>query len=178
MIKKIIIAIILLAIIGIGGVFYINSQDKYDATKYSAEASKGLEVGSFITFTLPDQFDVSHSLDSSVKKLVVVFTKENGHLVNEFISSQAKGFMKSKNALLIADISKMPVVIRNTFALPSLQKSDYPTALIYDEKLSSVFKNSNKEKEIHLIQLENNRLKNISYTTDVKDIEKFLKWKR
>jgi len=175
MIKKLLIAIVLIAIIGIGGVFYMNSKDNYDATKYSANADNGLKVGSFITFTLPDQFDKSHSLDSSIKKLVVVFTKENGHLANEFISSQPKGFMKSKNALLIADISKMPVVIRNTFALPSLQKSDYPTALIYDEKLSSVFKNSDKEKEIHLIQVENNRLKNISYTTDVKDIEKFLK---
>jgi len=175
MIKKIILAIILIAVIGIGGVFYLNSQDKYDATKYSAEASKGLEIGSFITFTLPDQFDVSHSLDSSIQKLVIVFSKENGHLVNGFISSQSKDFMKSKKAILIADISKMPVVIRNTFALPSLKKSSYPTALIYDTKLSSVFKNSDKENEIHLINVENNRLKKITYTTDIKVLEDFLK---
>ncbi|SHO81026.1 FAD/FMN-containing dehydrogenases [hydrothermal vent metagenome] len=175
MIKKIVLTILLIAIVGIGGVFYINSQDKYDASKYSAKASKGLEVGSFITFTLPDQFDKPHSLDSSIQKLVVVFTKENGHLVNEFISSKEKGFMKSKKAILIADISKMPVVIRNTFALPSLRKSSYPTALIYDANISSVFKNGDKADKIHLIQLENNRLKNITYTTDIKTVEGFLK---
>jgi len=175
MIKKLLIAIVLIAIIGIGGVFYMNSKDNYDASKYSVKLSEGLKVGSFMTFTLPDQFDKSHSLDSSIKKLIFVFTKANGHTIREFISSKPKEFMKSSKAFLIADISGMPVVIRNTFALPDFKKSGYPMGLIYDKNLASILKNSDKVEEIHLIEVENNRIKNISYTTNIKDIEKFLK---
>lgn len=175
MVKKIVILIIVIIVLTIGGLFIINSQDKYDASKYSLKLTDELKRGSMMTFNLLDQFDKEISLDSSTQKLIVVFSKEMGHIANNFISSQPKDFLESKRAMLVADISKMPVVIRNTFALPSLRKSEYPTTLIYDSKLSDILKNNQSGEKISFITLENNRVLTITYGSTDKDIENFLK---
>jgi len=175
MIKKIVISIVIILVVAIAGVFFINSEDKYEPSKYSLKLSDKLDRGSMMTFNLLDQFNKEVSLDSSTRKLIIVFSKDMGHIANDFISSQPKGFLKSKNAMLMADISKMPVVIRNTFALPSLRKSDYPTTLIYDSEISDILKDGKEVNNIFFITLENNRVKNIKYGSTDKEIAEFLK---
>ncbi len=175
MVKKIVISMIVILVLAIGGIFFMNSEDKYDASKYSLKLTDGFNRGSMMTFNLLDQFDKDISLDSSTQKLIVVFSKEMGHIANNFISSQPKKFLESKGVMLVADISKMPVVIRNTFALPSLRKSEYPTTLIYDSKISDVLKNGKSGDKIFFITLENNRIKSVSDGLTAKDIESFLK---
>jgi hypothetical protein len=173
--KKIVLIALLIALLGVGGFLFYKSQDQYDASKYSASISEGFKRGSMINFKLPDQFDKDVALDSSTQKLIVVFNKEQGHMVNEFLATKPKDFLSSHGALLMADISKMPVVIRNTFALPSLKKSGYPTVLIYDAQIGNVFKNPQKAEMVHIISLSNNRVLEVQYAATSQDLEKFLK---
>ena len=168
MIKKVILGLLALIIIAGGALFFINGKDNYDASKYKASATDGMNVASSIEFTLPDQFDKAHSLTTDTKKVIFVFAKATGHTVKEFLKQQDKNYLSERNALFVADISPMPTVIRNTFALPDLKKSAYSVLLVYDKAIAKEFKNDAQAEKIAVVTLKNKVVEDVKYiTTDV-----------
>jgi len=172
--KKILIALLLI-IIAAGGFFFYMSIDQYDKSQYSASTSKGFERGSFMKFKLPNPSDKDVFLDSSILKLIVVFEKEQGHMFTEYLASKPKDFMKSKYAMLVLDITKIPVAVRNTFVLPTLRSNSYPTALIPNDKLANVFKDPVNGDKIHIISVINNRVMSIEFASTKEELDKILK---
>jgi len=173
--KKIILIIVSLIIIAVGGLFAINGKDNYDASKYSVTATDGINVGSKLSLTLPNQFDTSFSLTNDTKKIIFVFAKATGHTVKEFLKQQEKEYLSSRKALFVADISPMPTVIRNTFALPDFKKSDYSVLLIYDKAIATILKNEVASDKIAIASLENMTIKEIQYVTTEEELRKLLK---
>ena len=173
--KKIILIIVSLNIIAVGGLFAINGKDNYDASKYSVTATDGINVGSKLSLTLPNQFDTSFSLTNDTKKIIFVFAKATGHTVKEFLKQQEKEYLSSRKALFVADISPMPTVIRNTFALPDFKKSDYSVLLIYDKAIATILKNEVASDKIAIASLENMTIKEIQYVTTEEELRKLLK---
>jgi len=161
MVKKIILTLLLLLIVGVGALFVINGKNNYDPSKYSATASNGLTIDSKLSFTLPDQFDNAISLTPNIKKVIFVFAKATGHTVKEFLKKQDKNYLPARNTLFIADISGMPTVIRNTFALPDFKKSSYSVTLIYDKNIASTYKNEKDTDKITIVTLNNNVITDI-----------------
>jgi len=174
MLKKIILGTTVLLITVAGVFFAINQKDNYDATKYTLTLSNGLNTGSTINLILPDQFNKTHKIDKNTKLLILSFTKATGHMVKGFLSKQPKGYLSSKNAFFIADISPMPTVIRNAFALPDLKKSNYCVLLIYDKKIASKIKNDKKADKVAIITLKNNIITNIKYISTQKELKNTL----
>jgi len=174
MIKKIILAVLALIIVGVGALFAINSKDNYDPNRYKAVATKGLSVGSKIDFTLPDQFGNSHSLTNNTKKVVFVFSKDMGHVSREYFKKHNKEFLPSKNALFVADISAMPAFIRNTFALPDFKKSPYSVLLIYDKNIAKIFKTNENKDKIVVAYLKNKKITDIKYATTQEELDKLI----
>jgi uncharacterized protein YxeA len=170
MIKKIILGILALIILAVGGLFLLNGKDNYDASKYSTTATNGLNVGSKITFTLPDQFDKAHTLTNNTKKLILVFAKATGHTVKEFLKTKESDYLSQRNALFIADISPMPAVIRNTFALPDFQKSAYSVLLIYDGAIAKQLKNDTQADKIAVATLENGTITSIKFVSTAQEV--------
>ncbi len=168
--KKIILTIVALVIIAVGVLFVVNGKDNYDASKYSVTATNGINVGSKLSLTLPDQFDKAHTLSSDTKKIIFVFAKATGHTVKAFLKKQSKDYLESRKALFVADISPMPTVIRNTFALPDLKKSDYAVLLIYDKEIATTLKNEAKADMIAVADLEDKTIKNIQYFTTEEEL--------
>ncbi len=173
--KKIILGIAVLAIIAIGAFIVIKGKDTYDPSKYYIKIDNGLKVGSHIDFKLPDQFDKSHQLKDDTKLLIMVFSKATGHTVKEYLKKQPKGFLENRSAMFIADISPMPVVIRNTFALPDFKKSSYSVLLIYDKNLSAKLKDEKNADKIVIVYLENREIKDIKYITSEEELKEVLK---
>jgi hypothetical protein len=171
MIKKIVLGVVAVAVLAVGGLFVINGKDNYDASKYSATATDGINVGSKLEFTLPDQFDKPHSLTNDTKKLILVFAKSTGHTVKSFLNEQDSSYLEKRNALFVADISPMPTVIRNTFALPDLRKSPYSVLLIYDEKIAKSLKNEKEADKIAVLSIENRVVKGVKYITTAKELK-------
>ncbi len=171
MIKKIVLGLLLVIVLAVGGLFAVNGKDNYDASKYSATATNGINVGSKIEFTLPDQFDKPHPLTNKTKKLILVFAKSTGHTVKAFLNKQDKNYLEKRNALFVADISPMPTVIRNTFALPDLKKSPYSVLLIYDEKIAKSLKNEKEADKIAIVDIENRVVKSVKYITTTKELQ-------
>ncbi|WP_415407775.1 hypothetical protein ACLHDG_04385 [Sulfurovum sp. CS9] len=175
MIKKILLGLLGLIIIGGGALFFIKGKDNYDASKYSANVSNGLNSGSTISFTLPDQFDKSHTLQADTKTLVLVFAKATGHTVKEFLKKQDSDYLAKRATLFVADISPMPTVIRNTFALPDLKKSAYSVLLIYDKNIAKQLKNEKEADKIAVVTLENGVVNAVKYIDSEEELEAILK---
>jgi len=175
MIKKIFLGLLGLIIIGGGALFFIKGKDNYDATKYSANVSNGLNAGSTISFTLPDQFDKAHTLTEDTKTLILVFSKATGHTVKEFLKKQDSDYLAKRNTLFVADISPMPTVIRNTFALPDLKKSAYSVLLIYDKNIAKQLKNEKEAEKIAVVTLENGVVQASKYISSEEELKTLLK---
>jgi hypothetical protein len=175
MIKKILLGLLVLIVISVGTLFALNAKDNYDATKYMATATDGINIGSKLEFTLPDQFDKSHSLTNDTKKLILVFAKSTGHTVKEFLNQQDKDYLTKRNTLFVADISPMPTVIRNTFALPDLKKSNYSVLLIYDKNIAKILKNDKEADKIAIVTIANKEIKSVKYITTTEELKAQLK---
>jgi len=171
MFKKIILTLLVLIIVAVGGLFILNGKDNYDPSKYQASATKGLQTGSKLSFTLPDQFDKAHTLTAQTKKVIFVFAKATGHTVREFLKKQDKSYLPKLNTLFVADISGMPAVIRNTFALPDFKKSAYSVLLIYDKKIAKIYKDESKADKISVISLKNGVIENIKYVDTEEELK-------
>jgi hypothetical protein len=174
MIKKILALIVLLIIVA-GGVFYItNFKDNYDASKYSASSSsKG--IGSHIDFVLPDQFDKTHRLSDSTKTLIFTFAKATSHVVRDYLRGQSDDYLSLRDAFYVADISPMPIVIRNAFAMPDLKESAYPVLLIYDPAISAKFRDDAHKDEIMIMTLEDKTIKDIKFIKTADKLKEALK---
>jgi len=174
MLKKIILGLVGLLVIAGGALFAINGSDNYDATKYNATVTDGMRVGSKISFSLPDQFDKKHTLKDSTKTLILSFSKETGHTVKNFLVNQTDDYLTSRDAYFIADISPMPTVIRNTFALPDLKKSSFSVLLIYDKAIASQIKNKSKAQKIAILTLNAGVITQVKYIQKAQELETIL----
>ena len=174
MFKKIVVGFIVVLVIAAGALFMINGKDNYDATKYSATVTDGMRVGSNLNFSLPDQFDKKYTLSDKTETIIFSFAKTTGHTVKDFLSKESKDYLPSRNAMFIADISPMPTVIRNTFALPDLKKSSFSVLLIYDKSIASQIKDDTKADKIAVVRLKNRTIVDVQYIETQEELQKAL----
>ena len=184
--KKIGLGFVGLLLIAGAVIYYFNSKDHYDPSKYEAtithteqadgehaddrkpdgEQAGGLKKGTHIKLTLPDQFDVSHSIGPEVKTLILAFSKGTGGTVRAFLDEKPGSFLSDNNAAFIADISPFPVVLRNTIALPMLRSSSYPVLLLYEDTMSEALKNTEQEDKITVATLAQGVVSEVRYISD------------
>ena len=168
--KKILLILLILTVVAAGTLFFINGKDTYDDSKYSATLSDGLKKDSTVSYTLPDQFNKTQTLDDSIQKLILVFTKDTGHTVKEYLKAQPADYLAKHHTAFIADVSPMPVVIRNTFALPDLKKQHYSVILMLDKKISEDFKKDAKTDKIAIATLNSGTIEKVEYLKSIEDL--------
>jgi len=169
--KKILLVLLVLTVVAAGTLFFLNGKDTYDADKYSATLSDGLKKGSTVSYTLPDQFDKTQTLNDSIQKLILVFAKGTGHTVKEYLKAQPADYLAKHHTAFIADVSPMPVIIRNTFALPDLKKQHYSVILILDRKISRDFKKDAKTDEIAVATLKGGTIEKVTYLKNAEELK-------
>lgn len=175
--KKILLGLIALLIIAAGVLFGVNGTSNYDASKYSLSVTpkgEAFGVGSSIDYILPDQFDKAHKLSTTTEKLVFAFTKDTGHIIKVFMMEKPEGYLMKRNAVIVADISAMPVVIQNTFALPDLRKSNYPMMLIYDKEMAKQLKEGQEATKVIVMTLENKKITKVEHADSEAALGKLL----
>jgi len=175
--KKILLGLIGLIIIAAGVLFGVNGKSNYDATKYSLTITpeeKPFGVGSKIDYVLPDQFDKSHKLSTTTQKLIFAFTKDTGHIIKVFMMEKPEGFLEKRGAVIVADISAMPVVIQNTFALPDLRKSNYSMMLIYDKEMAKKLKEGQDATKVIVMTLDNKKVTKVELADSEEALGKLL----
>ena len=175
--KKILLGLIALLVIAAGVLFGINGKSNYDAGKYSLSVTpedQNFGIGSTIDYILPDQFDKAHKLSTTTQKLIFAFTKDTGHIIKVFMMEKPEGFLQKRNTVIVADISAMPVVIQNTFALPDLRKSNYPMMLIYDKEMAKQLKEAQEATKVIVMTLENKKVTKVELAASEEALGKLL----
>lgn len=140
---------------------------------YSLSFAQIVKKGDAIRpFTLTDQFDKVHQVNSKdYDLLIVAFEKDVAVMFNDFLAKQKPSFLSEHKALFISDIHEMPTFITKMFALPKMRDYPYSVLLIYDE--SNIF--PKKEDSLTIIRLKNGVIDDIDFISDEKDIEKIFK---
>lgn len=174
MLKKMMILAVSLLVIIVALVAF-GSKEIFDQGGYFAKSTNGLTVGSNIDFALPNQHDKISALQNDTKKVIFVFSKPMGHIVKNYLASQPKEFLPSKNMLFVADISPMPVAIRNFMAMPDLKKSKYSVLLMFEPTLAKAFIDEKNKDKIIVTTLENKKIINVTYAVNEKEFLEAIK---
>jgi len=176
--KKILLGFLILIVISVGALFAINGTSNYDPSKYSLSVTpdgKPFGIGSQIAFTLPDQFDKPHALPADTKKLIFVFTKPTGHIFRSWMAFHEKAdYLTSRKIVPVADVSGMPTVILNTFAMPDFRKSAYPILLIYDKTMAAKLKKGQQVDKVIVMTLNHGKVSKIEHAASVEELNKLL----
>ena len=96
----------------------------------SATCAQAVEVGERLApWTLLDQFDQPYSLDDELQVLLVARSMAGAKLLAAALDQQPKGYLESRKAVFLADISRMPSVIATAFAVPAMRDYNYRVML-------------------------------------------------
>ena len=79
--------------------------------------------------SLEDQHGVLRAVDEASR--VVLFSRDmdGGKLLKQALADTEAGFLESRQAVYVADISGMPKMVARLFALPSMRRRPYPMLL-------------------------------------------------
>lgn len=124
-------------------------------------------------FKVNDQFDTPQMIQESTEKIIFVFSKDKGHEVRNFLDKQSDDYLKSKNILFVADVSKMPSIIR-WFVLDSLDEYKFSIVLIEDEEIAKDYKDEKRVNQIMVINLNTFKVTGVDYFDDAEELQTLL----
>jgi hypothetical protein len=92
-----------------------------------------LAVGDALTrFELTDQHDKTHAVDAEVKVVLLSRDMDGGGVVRAALERQgdaAAAFLAERSAVYVADVSRMPGLVRRVIAIPRMRGRPYPVLL-------------------------------------------------
>lgn len=145
------------------------AKDESVAVKSKMVVGESLE-----TLTLKDQFDKPQSLNADTKKVIFAFSKEMGHMSNEYFDKQEPNFLAEHNAVFVADVSSAPSLIRSMFIMPGLKEFKHPVLVIDDENVAASYRIDANRDKLMIVDLEYFIVKNISFVETEDELAKAL----
>ena len=95
-----------------------------------------VEVGQPLpALTLKDQHDKAWQIEVDTKLVLFAAGRKASNLALAVLSAQPKGFLEQRNAVYLADMSRMPGFVTRTFALPSLREQPFRVGVSLDERV-------------------------------------------
>ena len=148
--------------------------DKVKNTNVVQKAEfKDIKVGNKLAdFTIANQFDKKFSLINDTKIVMFAATKDMGHVIKQYLANKSKDYLEKRKIIFIADISSMPTIIFNMFALSDMQSANYSMLLIKKEQNAKRFVNEAKKDYIMILSLNNKIITDIKYVNNQKDLQK------
>ena len=138
----------------------------------SANAS-GPEVGGeFPSLVLQDQFQQPWAVSSTTQAVYLAASREAGQWMTTVLSQQQPGYLESRNAMYMADLSAMPGFVTTMFALPSLRQQPYKVGVVLEE--GQVTDWSALGKDITKFGLNNMRIESIEHLDTVQAVRQSL----
>lgn len=112
------------------------------------------------SFSCENQFEKKIAVAQSTKKMIVAFSKEKGEVIKQFLDKNPD-YLKTQNALYIADVSSAPAFVTSMFMIPKFKSYSFEMGIIKDEAKATQF--PKKDDMITVISLENGVIKNIEF---------------
>jgi hypothetical protein len=124
------------------------------------------------TFTLEDQHGESRSVDASVKVILFSRDMEGGDVLKQGLAGVAPDYLSGKNAVYVADISRMPGLIASMFAIPAMR--DRPYSMLLDRDGKTTARLPDAEGKATLIFLDQLSVKRIVNVTEAPAVQREL----
>lgn len=120
------------------------------------------------TMVVQDQHGQTWRMAADTRLLLFAAGRKASNLAMEVLGQQPKGFLATRHALYLADMSKMPGFITRTFALPSLREQPFEVGVVLDAKRLADW--PRQENAVTLIRLETGRVVSVEYAASAESL--------
>jgi hypothetical protein len=124
------------------------------------------------SFTLDDQHGKRHTVDGSVKVILFSRDMEGGDILKQALADVDPEYLNGKQAVYVADISRMPRLIATMFAIPAMRDRPYSMLLDRDGEITARLPNA--EGQATLIFLDQLTIQRIVHVTEVPAVRREL----
>jgi len=125
--------------------------------------------------TLNDQFEKPHTLTNDTKTVIFAFSKDMGHLCNDFFVTQDAQYLQDNKAIFIADVSSAPSIIRSMFIIPGLKDFEHTVLVLDDSNKAAGFRSGVDTEKIIVVSLENGTIIKIDKAFSVNELKALIK---
>lgn len=122
--------------------------------------------------TLQNQHQRAWAWSEETRLVILAKGRQPANWVMEVLGSQAPGFLASRRAVYMADMSKMPGFITRTFALPALREQPYDVGVVMDAQALSSW--PQQADALTLVHLERGRVVRHEFLTDAAALRRAL----
>ena len=119
--------------------------------------------------SLTDQHDKPWQITSGTRLVIFAAGRKASNLIQTVLQALPKDQLTRRNALYLADMSKMPGFITRTFALPALKEMPYSMGVSLDEATLAAW--PRQADAVTLIELDQGLIKRISYVATEADLK-------
>lgn len=108
---------------------------------------------------LKDQNDKPWRVAADARLLLYASGRQGSNLALEVLADQPEGFLASRRAAYLADMSRMPGFVTETFALPALRAQPFAVGVVLDAKVLAGWPRD--DAAVQLFGLEDGRVRSI-----------------
>ena len=124
-------------------------------------------------FSLNNQFDESYKITTATQKIIFVFQEETLSSVKSFLNTQKTNYLKNKNTLFVADISKVSTIMK-WYVLDDLKEQKYNVFLINKDEISQNYLNEKSINKIMVVGLKDLKIIGIDYIIDIEELQNLI----
>ncbi|MEA3521625.1 MAG: hypothetical protein U9R50_01485 [Campylobacterota bacterium] len=146
---------------------FIACSDEEIVVEPKASVGKSLQ-----SLELKDQFEQVKRINDDTKKVIFAFSKDMGHLSNDYFNTKEPTFLADHNTIFIADVSNAPSLIRSMFIMPGLKDFKHTVLVIDDEMVAASYRNKGKEEQLMVVSVDNFTIKSINYISTETELAK------
>lgn len=154
----------------IAAMFFLGCSDDV-----KVEVEPKVVVGNSLeSLKLNDQFEKPQSLKADTTKVIFAFSKDMGHMSNEFFDKQDADYLNNHSAVFVADVSSAPSLIRSMFIMPGLKEFKHTVLVIEDKNVAASYRIEAHKEAIMIVEINNFIIENISYVSSEEELSQAL----
>lgn len=114
--------------------------------------------------TLEDQHGAERTIDTQVRHVLFARDMDGGGVLKDALAKGGAELLAATTSVYVADVSRMPGLIRRMFVLPSLRRRGYPILLDMDGTATADF--PGEKERATLIKLDGLRIRRVRHFSD------------
>ncbi|WP_246838196.1 hypothetical protein [Leptospira meyeri] len=145
------------------------------AFSLSAEepATPTLVIGNVLPeINYTNQWEEPSPIPMETTKVIFIADMDASKIIHPILEKEGKGYLESKQAVLISDIHRMPSLISKFVALPKMKSYPYTLRLVREEKVADPFPRT--KGSLTLMQLKAGKITKIQISNAEAEIRSFL----
>lgn len=119
-----------------------------------------------------NQWEEPSPIPVETTKVLFISDMDASKIIHPILEKEGKGYLESKQAVLVSDIHRMPSLISKFVALPKMKSYPYTLRLVREEKIADPFPRT--KGSLTLIQLKAGKITKIQVSNAEAEIRSFL----